>query len=130
MAMPDYEKRKILIVDDDSIMREILKGMLRNAGHSIVGEAGNGEQVAAVLEKTTPEVICLDIHMPKMDGMQCLELLKTTHPNIAVIMISSEATLPVVQGALSKGASGFIVKPFNAAKVLDTIQRSCAKKAA
>jgi len=130
MAMPDYEKRKILIVDDDSIMREILKGMLRNAGHSIVGEASNGEQVAGVLEKATPEVICLDIHMPKMDGMQCLEMLKATHPHIVVVMISSEATLPVVQGALAKGASGFIVKPFNAAKVLDTIQRSSAKKAA
>jgi len=128
--MPDYEKRKIMIVDDDSIMREILKGMLRNAGHTIVSEASNGEQVTAALEKVMPEVICLDIHMPKVDGMQCLEQLQKTHPKIVVIMISSEATLPVVQGALAKGASGFIVKPFNAAKVLDTIQRSCAKKAA
>lgn len=128
--MPEYEKRKIMIVDDDSIMRELLKGLLRNAGHSIVGEAGNGEQVAGVLEKVTPDVICLDIHMPKMDGMQCLEMLKAAHPNIVVIMISSEATLPVVQDSLAKGASGFIVKPFNAAKVLDTIQRSCAKAAA
>ena len=128
--MPDYEKRKIMIVDDDSIMREILRGILRTVGHTIVGEASNGEQVSGVLEKVTPEVICLDIHMPKMDGMQCLELLKVSHPKIVVIMISSEATLPVVQGALSKGASGFIVKPFNAAKVLDTIQRSCKKAAA
>lgn len=128
--MPDYEKRKIMVVDDDSIMRELLKGLLRNAGHSIVGEASNGEQVAGVLEKVTPEVICLDIHMPKVDGMQCLEMLQAAHPNIVVIMISTEATLPVVQGSLSKGASGFIVKPFNAAKVLDTIQRSFPKQAA
>ena len=128
--MPDYVQRKIMIVDDDSIMREILRGILRTVGHTIVGEASNGEQVSGVLEKVTPEVICLDIHMPKMDGMQCLELLKVSHPKIVVIMISSEATLPVVQGALSKGASGFIVKPFNAAKVLDTIQRSCKKAAA
>ena len=128
--MPDYVQRKIMIVDDDSIMREILRGILRTVGHTIVGEASNGEQVSGVLEKVTPEVICLDIHMPKMDGMECLELLKVSHPKIVVIMISSEATLPVVQGALSKGASGFIVKPFNAAKVLDTIQRSCTKVAA
>ena len=128
--MPEYEKKKIMIVDDDSIMREILKGMLRNAGHIVVSEASNGEQVPSALEKIVPDVICLDIHMPKVDGMQCLEELQKTHPKIVVIMISSEATLSVVQGALAKGASGFIVKPFNAAKVLDTIQRSCAKKAA
>ena len=128
--MPDYDKKKVLIADDDAIMRELLKGILRTAGHTVVGEASNGEQAIAMVEKTSPDVICLDIHMPKMDGMQCLEALKVSHPKLTVIMISGEATLQVVQGALSKGAGGFIVKPFNAAKVLDTIQRVCAKQAA
>jgi two-component system chemotaxis response regulator CheY len=128
--MPDYDKKKVSIADDDGIMRELLKGILRTAGHTVVGEASNGEQAIAMVEKTSPEVLCLDIHMPKMDGMQCLEALKASTPNLTIIMISGEATLPVVQEALSKGAGGFIVKPFNAAKVLDTIQRVCAKQAA
>lgn len=128
--MPDYDKKKVLIADDDGIMRELLKGILRTAGHTVAGEASNGEQAIAMVEKTSPEVLCLDIHMPKMDGMQCLEALKASTPHLTIIMISGEATLPVVQEALSKGAGGFIVKPFNAAKVLDTIQRVCAKQVA
>jgi len=128
--MPDFDKKKVLIADDDAIMRELLKGILRTAGHTVVGEASNGEQAMAMVEKTSPEVLCLDIHMPKMDGMQCLEALKASTPNLTIIMISGEATLQVVQEALAKGAGGFIVKPFNAAKVLDTIQRVCAKQAA
>lgn len=127
--MPDFDKKKVMIADDDAIMRELLKGILRTAGHTVVGEASNGEQAIAVVERTSPEVLCLDIHMPKMDGMQCLEALKAASPQLTIIMVSGEATLPVVQEALSKGAGGFIVKPFNAAKVLDTIQRVCAKQA-
>lgn len=128
--MPGFDKKKVLIADDDSILRELLKGILRTAGHIVVGEASNGEHAIAMVEKTSPDVLCLDIHMPKMDGMQCLEALKASMPQLTIIMISGEATLPVVQEALSKGAGGFIVKPFNAAKVLDTIQRVCAKQAA
>lgn len=128
--MPGFDKKKVLIADDDSILRELLKGILRTAGHIVVGEASNGEQAIAMVEKTSPDVLCLDIQMPKMDGMQCLEALKASMPQLTIIMISGEATLPVVQEALSKGAGGFIVKPFNAAKVLDTIQRVCAKQAA
>lgn len=128
--MPDFDKKKVLIADDDLILRELLKGILRTAGHTVVGEAGNGEHTIAMVEKTSPDVICLDIHMPKMDGMQCLEAPKASTPKLTIIMISGEATLPVVQEALSKGAGGFIVKPFNAAKVLDTIQRVCAKQVA
>ena len=128
--MPGFDKKKVMIADDDSILRELLKGILRTAGHIVVGEASNGEQAIAMVEKTSPDVLCLDIHMPKMDGMQCLEALKASMPQLTIIMISGEATLPVVQEALSKGAGGFIVKPFNAAKVLDTIQRVCAKQVA
>src|SRR4030065_2763291 len=110
--MPGFDKKKVLIADDDSILRELLKGILRTAGHIVVGEASNGEQAIAMVEKTSRDVLCLDIHMPKMDGMQCLEALKASVPQLTIIMISGEATLQVVQGALSKGASGFIVKPF------------------
>ena len=68
--------------------------------------------------------------MPKMDGMQCLVVLKVSMPNIVIIMISGDATLVAVKGALAKGAAGFIVKPLNVATVLGTIQRVCAKQVA
>jgi two-component system chemotaxis response regulator CheY len=125
--MSNQGKKKVLIVDDDAILRELLKGILRSGDYAIVGEAGNGEQAISLTEKLDPDVVCLDIHMPKMDGIQCLVALKAANPKRNVIMISGDATLPVVQEALAKGAMGFIVKPFNAAKVLETIQRCLAK---
>lgn len=128
--MSSYDKKKIMIADDDAMMRELLKGILRSGEHMIVGEAGNGEQALEMAGKVMPDVLCLDIHMPKMDGMQCLEALKVSMPKLTIIMISGDATLEAVKGALAKGAAGFIVKPFNAAKVLDTIQRACTKQAA
>lgn len=128
MTLP--EKKKIMIADDDAMMRELLKGILRSGEHIIVGEAGNGEQAIEMAKKVTPDLLCLDIHMPKMDGMQCLEALRASMPKLTIIMISGDATLEVVKGALAKGAAGFIVKPFNAAKVLDTIQRVCVPQAA
>ena len=124
------QQKKILIADDDGMLRELLKAMLRSDGHTVVGEAGNGEQALSMTAELKPEVLLLDIHMPKMDGLLCLETLKTQHPDTVVIMISGDASLPSVKDALSKGARGFIVKPFNAAKVLDTIQLCLQPKAA
>ena len=121
--MAETARKKILIVDDDAMMRELLKGILRQDEYHVVGEAGNGEQGLAMVERFEPDVVCLDIHMPKMDGMQCLEALHATKPECKVLMISADATLPLVQEALTKGASGYIVKPFKAGKVLDTLQR-------
>lgn len=117
------QQKKILIADDDGMLRELLKAMLRSDGHTVVGEAGNGEQALSLAAELAPEVLLLDIHMPKMDGLACLDTLKEKHPNTTVIMISGDASLPSVKDALARGARGFIVKPFNAAKVLDTIQR-------
>ncbi len=122
--MSNQNKKRVLIADDDGIVRELLKAILREGGHQIVGEALNGEQVIEMVDRLTPDVVCLDIHMPKMDGLACLATLKAAHPDITVVMISGDAKLPMVQQALAKGAKGFIVKPFNAAKVLDTLQRS------
>lgn len=121
--MAAKQQKKILIADDDGMLRDLLKAMLRSDGHTIVGEAGNGEQALSMAAQLAPEVLLLDIHMPKMDGLACLDTLKEKHPNTTVIMISGDASLPSVKDALARGARGFIVKPFNAAKVLDTIQR-------
>lgn len=124
------QHKRILIADDDGMLRELLKAMLRSDGHTVVGEAANGEQALSMTAELAPEVLLLDIHMPKMDGLACLDTLKVKHPDTTVIMISGDASLPSVKDALAKGARGYIVKPFNASKVLDTIQRCLQPKAA
>lgn len=119
-------KIKILVVDDDHIMRELLKSILRHEGYQVVGDAADGEVALEQCAKLEPNVVCLDINMPKMSGLDTLHAIKVEHPKMAVIMVSAEATMDVVREAIGKGACGFIVKPFNAAKILDTLARCAA----
>ena len=120
------ESNSVLVVDDDSMMRDALKVILRSEEYSIAGEASNGEDAIALCARLNPAVVLLDINMPKMDGLQALAVIRKAQPKIKVIMVSAEATMGKVSEAVEKGAAGFIVKPFNPAKVLERIA-SCIK---
>lgn len=124
------QQLKILVVDDDHIMRELLKSVLRREQLNVVGDACDGEAALAQCEKLEPNVVCLDFNMPKMDGIQTLQTIRAKYPEIKVIMVSAEATLDVVRDAISKGACGFIVKPYNAAKILETLNRCIGQRSA
>jgi len=103
---------KIIIVDDSRILRKILNTTLTDAGHEIVGEAGNGEEVLKLLETVTPDLITLDITMPVMDGLQALRSIKEQYPGIKVVMVSAAGQKNKVMEALKGGASDFLQKPF------------------
>lgn len=120
---------KFLVVDDDAIMRELLKSILRREGLMVVGDAADGEAALLKCETLEPHIVYLDINMPKLDGIHVLEKIRETHPQIKVIMVSGEATPEFVREAISKGACGFVVKPYNAAKILQSLER-CAGHAA
>jgi two-component system chemotaxis response regulator CheY len=113
-----------LIADDGETTRLILRTMLRQNDINVVGEASNGEVALELCEKLRPDVLFLDINMPKMNGFEVLKSIRTTHPGLAVIMISSDATRHNVKEASTHGANNFLVKPFNPAKVMDAITRS------
>lgn len=119
---------KILVVDDDHIMCELLKSILRREHYDVVGVARNGEEALELCAKLNPHVVCLDINMPGVGGLETLHALKSNRPEIRVIMVSAEATADVVREAMGKGACGFIVKPFNAAKILDTLNRCSVQR--
>jgi two-component system, chemotaxis family, chemotaxis protein CheY len=114
-------KATIVVVDDDSMMREMLKLMLRGEDYSVVGEASNGQDAIAQCEKFKPVMVLLDINMPKMDGLQALEEIRKVSPESIVLMVSADATMDKVGEAIKKGAAGFVVKPLKAASVLDRI---------
>ena len=120
--MTKPKKSSILIVDDDSMMREIVKIILRTESYIIVGEASNGQDAITQCEKLKPELVLLDINMPKMDGFQALDEILKLNPAPAVLMMSVDATMDNVSGAIKKGAAGFVVKPFNAASVLERVE--------
>lgn len=115
---------KVLVVDDDTVMRALLRGILRNEQYQVVGEARNGLQALEMTERLNPDIVCLDVMMPEMDGLEALKTMKRDFPQVSVVMITGNASMENVQEALELGANGFVVKPFNAAKVLEALTRA------
>ena len=127
MSENKHNKPRVFIADDDMMIRSLLRLILREDGYNVVGEAATGEGIVDDCKHAHPEVLLLDINMPGADGLQVLEKIRVAQPEVKVIMISADATLERVTEALQKGAGGFIVKPFNAAKVLDDISNALRK---
>lgn len=115
---------KVLIADDDNVTRHLLRTIFLQSELEVVGEATNGEDAVAFCQTLQPNVLLLDLNMPRMNGLDALQTLRHDHPKLAVIMISSDATLSNVEEARALGVDNFIVKPFNAARVLAAITRS------
>ncbi len=115
---------KILLVDDNDLMRTLLRGILRSESCQVVGEAKNGLIALDLIERVLPDVVFLDVMMPEIDGLEALQNIKEKHPEIRVIMITGNPSVENVQESIQGGASGFIVKPFNTAKVLDTLHKT------
>ena len=115
---------KILIVDDNDLMRTLLRGILRSEDCLVIGEAKNGVNALDFIEKTKPDVVFLDVVMPEMDGLETLQNIKRDYPEIIVVMITGNPSKENVQESIQGGASGFIIKPINSAKVLETLHRA------
>lgn len=122
--MVEKKKPTFLVVDDDSMFRTLLRQILRNEEFEVVGEATNGEDAVLKCAELAPSVVLLDIVMPRLDGIEALKKIKVLYPSTIAIMISGEVTMERVQEALGLGAAGFVVKPFNAARVIESIN-SC-----
>ena len=116
-------RTSIMIVDDNDMMRSILRGMLRGESYEVVGEARNGVQAVEMADRLKPDIVCLDVMMPEKNGIEALVEIKAARPETVVVMITSNADADTVQQSIGNGASGFIIKPFNAARVLDTLQK-------
>jgi len=126
--MGDLQKPSVLVVDDDSMMREMLKLILRSEDYRIAGEAANGQDAVMQCVNRKPDLVLLDINMPKMDGLQALEEIRKACPGMKILMVSADATMGKVKEAIEKGAMGFIVKPLNPASVLDRVGMCFKKK--
>jgi DNA-binding NarL/FixJ family response regulator len=102
---------KVLIADDHRLMLEAIRLALADSDDiEIVGEATIGSQVLPFTGRTKPDVVLLDIHMPEMDGLTCLDLLRKRHPEVTVVMLSGHDEPETVRAALSRGARTFISK--------------------
>ena len=125
--MAQAHRATILVVDDNPAIREILRGILRHdARFNVIGDAANGQMAMDLVSALRPDLVCLDILMPGMDGLEVLGRIRESHPMTRVVVVSGASTPDVVSQALKAGASGFVVKPFNAAKVLQTLETALA----
>ncbi|WP_303784537.1 response regulator transcription factor [Azovibrio restrictus] len=114
--------RSVLIVDDNDVMRTLLRAILRSDNQfNVVGEARNGLAALEMVRRHQPEIVCLDVVMPEMDGLEALREIRQLRPETQVVIITGTPSAGNVQEAMSLGANGFIIKPFNAAKILDTL---------
>lgn len=113
---------RILIVDDTLFMRTLLKNILFSGGHDIVGEAGDGDEAIEKFKALKPDLVTMDVVMPKVNGIEALKGIKAFDPNAKVVMCTAVGQEQMVKLAIKTGARGYIVKPFQAPKVLEEIK--------
>ncbi|MBI4985299.1 MAG: response regulator transcription factor [Rhodocyclales bacterium] len=121
-------RKRMLIVDDNDLTRALLRGLLRNEEeYEVVGEASNGEMAVELTQRLKPDIVCLDVDMPKMGGLEALARIREISPQTVVLMVTAHTERETVQTAIAHGAAGYIVKPFNAGRVLSAIEAAMAK---
>lgn len=117
-------KERVMLVDDSSYMRGILKRILRSAGYEDFVEASDGVAAVESYEREKPDVVLMDIVMPRKNGIEALREIKSLDDAARVIMVSAVGQEVIIEEALSAGAQGFIVKPFQADQVTDAIDQA------
>ena len=116
---------RVLIVDDSVTQREIFRRLLADDPElRVVAEARNGIEAIGQVTTHAPDVVLMDIHMPEMDGITALKEIKKLNPAAKVIMCSAMGQQAMVIDAIQAGAKDFIVKPFQADRVLEAIGKT------
>jgi len=115
---------RILIVDDAAFMRMMIRDILTKNGYDVCGEANDGAQAIEKYKELKPDLITMDITMPEMDGIQALKEIKKIEPSAKVIMCSAMGQQAMVIDAIQAGAKDFIVKPFQADRVIEAIKKT------
>jgi len=113
----------ILVVDDAAFMRMMIKDILVRNGYNVIGEAENGRKAVEKYKELNPDLVIMDITMPDMDGIQAVKEIKKIDPKATIIMCSAMGQQAMVIESIQAGAKDFIVKPFQADRVLEAIKR-------
>ncbi|MHB8918771.1 MAG: AAA family ATPase [Desulfocucumaceae bacterium] len=114
----------VLVVDDIPGTREDIKRLLYfEEDIKIVGEAGDGDEAVALSESLKPDVILMDVNMPRMDGIRATEMITVNNPNSAVVIVSIQAEQEYLRKAMAAGARDYLVKPFSSEELAGTIRK-------
>ena len=115
--------KNILICDDAAFMRMMIKDILTKNGYTVVGEAENGAKAVEKYAELKPDLVLMDITMPEMDGIQALKKIKEADPSATVIMCSAMGQQAMVIESIQSGEKDFIVKTFQADRVLEAVRK-------
>jgi len=125
--MADNKDISVLIVDDNDMTRETLRVILRHDGYNVVGEAMDGDGALEMATRLHPDIILLDVVMPKVSGVEALRSIRMVMQDVQVLMVTANKDQETIAEVVKSGISGYIIKPFNAKKVLDTVQTVALK---
>ncbi len=115
--------KRVLIVDDTAYMRALIRDTLINAGYVVVGQAEDGVSAISLYQQQQPDLVIMNIVMPKMNGMDALKKITEWDGHARVLMCSAMAQAPAVLNAIRAGASDFLIKPFEPKQLLETVGR-------
>jgi len=113
----------ILIVDDAAFMRMMIKDVLSKNGFQICGEAENGAKAIEKFKEVNPDLVIMDITMPEVDGIQAVKEIKKMNGTAKIIMCSAMGQQAMVIEAIQAGAKDFIVKPFQAERIIEAVKK-------
>ena len=125
--MDENSPVRVLIIDDNELTRSLLQLILRGNAYKVIGEATHAQMGLEMAIKLKPQVILLDQNMPNGNGLDIIEPLRAKLPHAVILMVTTQNDQKVIRGAMERGASGFVVKPFNTASVLETMAKASEK---
>src|SRR5258708_22531336 len=115
---------RVLVVDDAAFMRATLRDIFGRAGYNVVGEAKNGREAVELYARHLPDLVTMDIVMPELSGIEAVRIITASHPQAKIIMCSAMGQQSLVIEAIQAGARDFVIKPFQAARVLEAAARA------
>jgi CheY-like chemotaxis protein len=116
-------RMRVLIVDDNASMRDLLSALLTSQGYAVVGALEDGNGVMEAVRALSPQIICLDYQLPGRDGLDILREINSDHPEIDVLFITATEGQGIETQAADAGAAGFLRKPFGQKQVIDELQQ-------
>lgn len=124
--MSDVSTRRVLVAEDEALIRLDLKEMLEEEGYAVVGEAGDGEEAVELAKALRPDLVILDVKMPKVDGIAAAEQI--AGQRIApVVILTAFSQRDLVERAREAGAMAYLVKPFQKKDLLPTIEMAVSR---